>query len=52
MRKSTSQAEGKDLLGLRIQLNRFPVCLCKVIGKLCKNWTTRVVVTTSKGRET
>ena len=32
-------------------LHRFPNWLREAIGKLCRNWNTRVVVTTRQGRE-
>jgi len=35
-----------------LMLHRFPVWLCRVIGKLCKSWNTKVMVNTRKGWET
>ena len=32
-------------------IKRFPAWLCKVVGKLCKSWNTKLVTAKRKGVE-
>ena len=49
--KKAYDAVDRGWLNGVLMLHRFPGWLCRVIGKLCKSWNTKVVVNTRKGWE-